>query len=150
MTHSRTSKSLLNMLLESVEKISLSKQILYGTFSGWIASYGLMKVGKTAALVIGGGIVLIEIASENGYVNINWNKINMRIEELAENRHQEDGEYWVDIVEQCIDINNERKKFEQKSVQRRTVDQDSIQSRRNNIVFLSSIFAGLLIGIGMS
>ncbi|KAB0803259.1 hypothetical protein PPYR_00229 [Photinus pyralis] len=148
MTHS--SKSLLNMLLETVEKISLSKQILYGTFSGWIASYGLMKVGKTAALVIGGGIVLIEIASENGYVNINWNKINMRIEELAENRHQEDGEYWVDIVEQCIDINNERKKFEQKSVQRRTVDQDSIQSRRNNIVFLSSIFVGLLIGIGMS
>ncbi|KAK5647793.1 hypothetical protein RI129_002685 [Pyrocoelia pectoralis] len=149
----KTSKSILHFLLDNVERISLSKQILYGALSGWIASYGLMKVGKAAALIIGSGIVLIEIASDSGYIDINWNKINMRIEEAAENSNQANDRYWVDIIENCIDATDiaHRDEFNgNKSIQRRDDRSTVRQTKKSNTVLLSSVFAGVLIGIGTS
>lgn len=43
-----------------------------------------MRVGKTAALALGGGIILLEIAKEKGYIKINWDKVGQNIDKVAD------------------------------------------------------------------
>lgn len=43
-----------------------------------------MKVGKTAALALGGGIILLQIANEKGYININWDKVNKKLDKVSD------------------------------------------------------------------
>lgn len=39
-----------------------------------------MKIGKTVATAVGGSLILLQIASYKGYININWSKVNKDIE----------------------------------------------------------------------
>lgn len=39
-----------------------------------------MKIGKTVATAVGGSLILLQIASHKGYININWNKVNKDLE----------------------------------------------------------------------
>lgn len=43
-----------------------------------------MKVGKVAALAVGGGIILIQVANQAGYIKINWKKINKNIDKISD------------------------------------------------------------------
>lgn len=43
-----------------------------------------MKVGKITAIVVGGGVILLQIAHHNGYVTINWNKVNDKIDKITD------------------------------------------------------------------
>lgn len=43
-----------------------------------------MRVGKTAALALGGGIILVQIANEKGYIKINWDKVNRNLDKVAD------------------------------------------------------------------
>lgn len=43
-----------------------------------------MKVGKVAACAIGGGIIILQIASTQGYININWDKIKKKAEKISD------------------------------------------------------------------
>lgn len=43
-----------------------------------------MKVGKVAACAIGGGIIMLQIASTQGYININWDKIKKKAEKISD------------------------------------------------------------------
>lgn len=44
-----------------------------------------MKVGKFAAFFIGGGIILMEIAHQEGLVRINWSKITRKLDKVSDN-----------------------------------------------------------------
>lgn len=43
-----------------------------------------MKVGKVAAFAIGGGIILIEIAHQEGYIKVDWSKITKKLDKVTD------------------------------------------------------------------
>ncbi|XP_007115836.2 FUN14 domain-containing protein 1-like [Physeter macrocephalus] len=58
-----------------VEKYSVATQIVMGGVSGWCAGFLFQKVGKLAAAAVGGGFLLLQIASHSGYVPIGWKRV---------------------------------------------------------------------------
>nr|XP_045012986.1 FUN14 domain-containing protein 1-like [Jaculus jaculus] len=58
-----------------VEQYSVAKQIVMGGVTGWCAGFLFQKVGKLAATAVGGGFRLLQIASHNGYVQIDWKRV---------------------------------------------------------------------------
>ncbi|CAK1543341.1 unnamed protein product [Leptosia nina] len=51
------------------------KDLVLGTISGWVAGVGVIKIGKTTAVGIGGSILLLHFATELGYLCVNWDKV---------------------------------------------------------------------------
>lgn len=43
-----------------------------------------MKVGKVAAMAVGGGIILMQVANHKGYINVNWEKITKKVDEQVD------------------------------------------------------------------
>lgn len=43
-----------------------------------------MKIGKTMATVVGGSLILFQLAQYQGYVKVNWSKVNKDVNEAAE------------------------------------------------------------------
>ncbi|XP_055641502.1 FUN14 domain-containing protein 1 isoform X2 [Toxorhynchites rutilus septentrionalis] len=74
----------LDRFVGDVSKKSVTKQILIGAGSGWATGYITMKVGKVAAVAVGGGIILLQIANQQGYINIDWNKIHKKVDKVAD------------------------------------------------------------------
>ena len=58
-----------------VEKYSVATQIVMGGVSGWCVGFLFQKVGKLAATAVGGGFLLLQIASHSGYVQIDWKRV---------------------------------------------------------------------------
>ena len=58
-----------------VEKYLVATQIVMGGVSGWCAGFLFQKVGKLAATAVGGGFLLLQIASHSGYVQIDWKRV---------------------------------------------------------------------------
>lgn len=50
-------------------------------FTGFLAT----RVGKTAALSVGGSILLVTAATQTGYVSVNWDKLNMKASQASDN-----------------------------------------------------------------
>lgn len=60
-----------------------------------------MKVGKITAICVGGGVILLQIAHHNGYVTINWNKVNNKIEKISDKVEEAvtgQGPHWMNKV----------------------------------------------------
>ncbi|XP_040193996.1 FUN14 domain-containing protein 1 isoform X2 [Rana temporaria] len=57
------------------EKYSVATQIVMGGVSGWCAGFLFQKVGKLAATAVGGGFLLLQIASHGGYIQIDWKRV---------------------------------------------------------------------------
>lgn len=48
------------------------------------AGFVTIRLNKVVGLAVGSGIILLEIANENGYVTVNWNKINKKIDKVTD------------------------------------------------------------------
>lgn len=48
-----------------------------------------MKIGKIAAVGIGGSVILLHVASQKGYIDINWDKINKRVDKISDKIEKE-------------------------------------------------------------
>uniref|UniRef100_A0A1A7YLA5 FUN14 domain-containing protein 2 n=1 Tax=Iconisemion striatum TaxID=60296 RepID=A0A1A7YLA5_9TELE len=57
------------------EKYSVATQIAIGGVSGWCAGYLFQKVGKVAATAVGGGLLLLQIANNSGYIQVDWKRV---------------------------------------------------------------------------
>ena len=60
-----------------------------------------MKVGKVVAVSVGGSIILLQIAANEGYIQIDWNKITKRANKLADKAEEAitgEGPSWADKV----------------------------------------------------
>lgn len=60
-----------------------------------------MKVGKAAAVAVGGGIILLQIANQQGYITIDWNKINKKVDKVTDKVEEAvtgQGPSWADKV----------------------------------------------------
>ncbi|XP_037136650.1 FUN14 domain-containing protein 1 isoform X1 [Syngnathus acus] len=57
------------------EKYSVATQIAIGGVSGWCAGFLFQKVGKVAATAVGGGLLLLQIANNSGYIQVDWKRV---------------------------------------------------------------------------
>lgn len=61
---------------KDVTKSSPAKQLTVGGISGWCAGFVFTKAGKVAATVIGGSLLLFQVAQHQGYIKVNWSRVN--------------------------------------------------------------------------
>ncbi|XP_015187925.1 PREDICTED: FUN14 domain-containing protein 1 isoform X1 [Polistes dominula] len=103
---SKEAKSFLDKVLGDVGKTSATKQIIIGTTSGWMTGFLTMKVGKVAAFAVGGGIIILQIAAHQGYIKVNWDKIQRKAEKLTDKVEEKvtgEGPRFIDKVERYVD-----------------------------------------------
>ncbi|KOC65496.1 FUN14 domain-containing protein 1 [Habropoda laboriosa] len=81
---SKEAKSMAEKIFGDVSKTSATKQIIIGTTSGWLTGFITMKVGKMAAFALGGGIIMLQIAAHQGYIKVNWDKIQKKAEKITD------------------------------------------------------------------
>ncbi|CAG5101762.1 Similar to FUNDC1: FUN14 domain-containing protein 1 (Gallus gallus) [Cotesia congregata] len=77
-------KNYLDKIFGDISKTSATKQIVIGTTSGWMTGFLAMKVGKIAAFSVGGGIIILQIAVHQGYIKVNWDKIQKKAEKVGQ------------------------------------------------------------------
>lgn len=65
-----------------------------------------MKVGKIVAISVGGAIILLQIAANEGYIEIDWSKVTKKANKLADKAEEAitgEGPSWADKVsELCL------------------------------------------------
>merc|ERR1712020_243260 len=61
---------------KDLSKAPAPKQMAVGATAGWLAGYLTMKVGKAAATVVGGSLLVLQIAHHKGYVKVNWQQLS--------------------------------------------------------------------------
>lgn len=62
-------------------KASPAKQLTVGGVSGWCVGFVFTKAGKVAATAIGGSLLLFQIAQHQGYVKVNWTRLNKDVQQ---------------------------------------------------------------------
>ncbi|KAL5476169.1 hypothetical protein EMCRGX_G026083 [Ephydatia muelleri] len=65
----------LNGTLATVLHFSPWKQVTVGFGVGWISGYLFRKVSRTAAIVIGGTFVAVQVAVALGLIEVNWGSL---------------------------------------------------------------------------
>ncbi|ESN98689.1 hypothetical protein HELRODRAFT_152313, partial [Helobdella robusta] len=78
-----------------ITKGSVAKQILIGASIGVCSGLVLTRVGKPASAAIGGTLLFIAVANNQGWIKINWsatdkmvNKARKKVEELEGKKAQ--------------------------------------------------------------
>uniref|UniRef100_A0A8C6TDW2 FUN14 domain-containing protein 2 n=1 Tax=Neogobius melanostomus TaxID=47308 RepID=A0A8C6TDW2_9GOBI len=108
------------------EKYSVATQIAIGGLSGWCTGYLFQKVGKVAATAVGGGLLMLQIANNSGYIQVDWKRVEK-------------------------DVNKAKKQLKQgtnqASAELDTVFQKSTEFVKKNIVVTSSFVGGFLLGM---
>lgn len=82
---------------------SATKQIALGSGAGFVTGIVTSKVGRVAAIALGSGIILFQIANDQGYIKVDWSKINKNFDRAADKVHTTvsgESTKWLDKV--CI------------------------------------------------
>ncbi|EDW13555.1 FUN14 domain-containing protein 1 [Drosophila mojavensis] len=93
-------------LLGDISSRSTYSQLFIGVTSGWATGYTTMKFGKFAAFAIGGSIILIEIAHQEGFIKIDWPKLTKSVDKIAEKVESSisgNDPNWIDKTERFLD-----------------------------------------------
>lgn len=53
-------------------------------FFSRLTGYLMMKVGKMAAVALGGGIILLQVANHNGFIKVNWDRLYKKANEVGD------------------------------------------------------------------
>ncbi|XP_012252324.1 FUN14 domain-containing protein 1A isoform X2 [Athalia rosae] len=152
---SKEAKGIIEKILGDVSKTSATKQIIIGTTSGWTTGFLTMKVGKVAAFALGGGIIILQIAAHQGYIKINWDKIQEKAEKITDKVEEKvtgEGPKFMDKVERFVDKKLDKAEQLLKNGGSRTrrwynviSNNDSFRPKEIHF-FLASFAAGLAIG----
>lgn len=152
-------KTILDKLLGDISKTSATKQLIIGASTGWLTGYLAMKVGKSAACAIGGGIILLEVANEKGYIKINWDKVNKQIDKVSdqvEEKMSGQGPNWMDKMERYVDRKMDKAEDVLKNRQSKvgrwysSLSGTSDGKLKEFHIFLISFVAGIAIGVATS
>lgn len=79
---SPASQKWLENLFKDASKMSVTNQTVVGGLSGWCFGLLFAKVGKMAAATVGTSLLLLQIASHQGYVNVNWKKLGENAQKI--------------------------------------------------------------------
>ncbi|KNC27036.1 hypothetical protein FF38_02336 [Lucilia cuprina] len=66
-----------------ISSLSPYYQIGVGATSGWLTGFILMKIGKFAAILLGSAIILIKIAENERFIDIDWLKVKQNVENFS-------------------------------------------------------------------
>uniref|UniRef100_A0A182NB25 glutaryl-CoA dehydrogenase (ETF) n=1 Tax=Anopheles dirus TaxID=7168 RepID=A0A182NB25_9DIPT len=164
-----TNKEIINMsdaagyldrFVGDVSKKSATKQILIGAGSGWATGYITMKVGKMAAIAVGGGIILLQVANQQGIISIDWNKVQKKVDKVSDKVEEAvtgQGPSWADKAERFVDrkLNqaedalNKRSKKAKKWYTNLIGDESGCKVNDLHI-FLCAFAAGVALGVAAS
>jgi len=72
---SNDTKNAVRKFVKDMSKAPAPKQLAVGATAGWLAGYITMKVGKAAATMFGGSLLVLQIAHHKGYVKVNWQQL---------------------------------------------------------------------------
>ncbi|XP_001649624.2 FUN14 domain-containing protein 1 isoform X1 [Aedes aegypti] len=149
---------ILDRFVGDVSKKSATKQILIGAGSGWATGYITMKVGKMAAIAVGGGIILLQVANQQGYIQIDWNKINKKVDKVTDKVEEAvtgQGPSWADKAERFVDrkLNQAEDALKKKSKKAHkwytNLIGDDTGCKINDLhIFVCAFVAGVALGIG--
>lgn len=64
-----------------------------------------MKVGKVVAFSVGGGIIMLQIAANQGYIKVNWDKIQKKAEKLSDKVEEKITGEGPKLMDKVIKIN---------------------------------------------
>ncbi|XP_030384455.1 FUN14 domain-containing protein 1A [Scaptodrosophila lebanonensis] len=93
-------------ILDDIRSCSTYSQLFIGVASGWATGFTTMKVGKFAAFAIGGSIILMEIAHQEGYIKIDWRKLNKSVDSVTDKVEyavSKKEKNWADKAERFVD-----------------------------------------------
>ena len=65
-------KNAMKKFVKDMSKAPAPKQLAVGATAGWLAGYLTMKVGKAAATMIGGSLLVLQIAHHKGNCFTNY------------------------------------------------------------------------------
>ncbi|XP_034129324.1 FUN14 domain-containing protein 2 [Drosophila guanche] len=141
----------------NISKRSAYSQLLIGVTSGWATGFTTMKIGKFAAFAIGGSIILLEIAHQEGIIEVNWSKMTKSVGSIAnkvESSVLGRETTWVDKTERFVDdkmvkaeslLKNKGKKVK-KWYTKLIGDEDGPKVNELHI-FTAAFFGGVALGI---
>ncbi|XP_072380804.1 FUN14 domain-containing protein 1A-like [Diabrotica undecimpunctata] len=95
-------KKILHALRNSVK----SKQVLVGASAGFITGIVTTKIGKSAALAVGGGMMLLQILNEMEYININWDRVNDTVNNSVEENMVNGGALYLKKIKEFVKNKN--------------------------------------------
>ncbi|KAF5281414.1 hypothetical protein FQR65_LT14710 [Abscondita terminalis] len=77
-------KDILDKIPALIQGTPVLAQLGIGAVSGCLTGYVTMKVGKSAAVVAGGGIIAAQLAYSQGFGNVDWSKIQQKAKETQD------------------------------------------------------------------
>ncbi|XP_060561551.1 FUN14 domain-containing protein 1-like isoform X2 [Ruditapes philippinarum] len=95
----RRNKSRLENILGDISKQSAAKQVVIGGAAGCASGYLFVKVGKSVAISIGASLLLIRIAQHQGYIQINWSKVNKEVTQAKRKVQREANRQFPQLVD---------------------------------------------------
>lgn len=69
-----------------------------------VTGFASAKVGRLAAFTIGGAIILLEVANEQGIIKIDWSRLYRKVDEAGDKVQKTitgEGPKWVEKVNKC-------------------------------------------------
>lgn len=72
--------SAVDSVIDALSSQSVARQMLIGSACGTLSGYTVGKVGRTAALALGSGILLILVAERQGLLRVNRNKVKEQLD----------------------------------------------------------------------
>lgn len=90
--------------------IQLSSSVanyLFFSSSNRVTGFASAKVGRWVAFTVGGAIILLEIAHEQGVIKVDWNKLNQKADKIGDKVQEAvtgEGPKWMDKVNITIII----------------------------------------------
>ncbi|XP_061708815.1 FUN14 domain-containing protein 1 isoform X1 [Cydia pomonella] len=149
-------KNFIERAVADIGKTSATKQLILGTASGWITGFITMKIGKVAAVGLGGSVILLHIASQKGYIDINWDKINKKVDKISDKIEKETtgkSPDWFEKAERFVDRKLDKaegllkkKELKAKRWYNNFTDDGSYRATESH-VFLASFVAGMAVGL---
>ncbi|XP_060866648.1 FUN14 domain-containing protein 1 isoform X1 [Metopolophium dirhodum] len=150
-------KSLIEKIVRDVGKKSATRQLIFGSASGWATGFIMMKLGKAAAFTVGSGILVLQLANSSGYININWDKLTRGVERVAEQVEgstsdkkqgllKKMGRFVDKKLDKAEDLLRKKERKAKRWFNRISGDEDEFVFEEIH-VFLASYIIGLVLGI---
>ncbi|CAI6351638.1 unnamed protein product [Macrosiphum euphorbiae] len=150
-------KSLIEKIVRDVGKKSATRQLIFGSASGWATGFIMMKLGKAAAFTVGSGILALQLANSSGYININWDKLTRGVERVAEQVEgstsdkkqgllKKVGRFVDKKLDKAEDLLRKKERKAKRWFNRISGDEDEFVFEEIH-VFLASYLIGLVLGI---
>lgn len=82
-----------------------NKNIYMDFFSERATGFASAKIGRLAAFTIGGAIILLEVANEQGIIKIDWSRLTKKVDQVGDKVQEAvtgEGPKWMEKVKRTL------------------------------------------------